>query len=75
MSRKSLAWRHLLWVALSILIFDGGSVSAETVRGRVIDLDRVPLTGVNVAILGTEHGAITDDCIRPSPDVFGRSTR
>lgn len=35
-------------------------VLADTVRGRVRDLDGVPLAGVNVAVVGQQRGTVTD---------------
>ena len=52
--------RHRVWTALSCILIGVNILSAETVRGRVTDLDHAPLAGVNVSILGTELGAITD---------------
>ena len=52
--------RRLLRMIVACTLVSVGLVSAETVRGRVTDLDHMPLVGVNISIVGTDLGAITD---------------
>ncbi|MFN4764620.1 TonB-dependent receptor [Gillisia sp. Q332] len=47
-------------VALLFFLFSIISYSQSTISGVVVDTDNVPILGVNVSVLGTSSGTITD---------------
>ncbi|WP_422354834.1 TonB-dependent siderophore receptor [Roseivirga pacifica] len=52
--------RKLLQLIALLFITLNAYAQSGTIKGRVLDNNQLPLPGVNVAVLGTQQGAITD---------------
>lgn len=58
--RKYFLSGAMILYVFAFLIFTGSSLQAQTITGTVLDDNNEPLIGVNVIVVGTTTGSITD---------------